>query len=423
VTQGFPPHQSGGPPSRGRRARPERASEPSLDDFDDNEDPPWAGQSIYPRGPGRRERRPPQDYEVGAEERAWQAAEGSRQSQEQRWQAEEGSRQAQEMNMRAEEHTRQAEEVTSRAERSQRPGGRRARAEEHTRQAEEVTSRAERSQRPGGRRARAEERHRPKVQSTPSSPDLAWQDEEQEPWAELPARGKGRQAATRARKSRHRLVAIGAVVVIAGLVVAAWLTKTWPFQNNTPVTAGPPLVTSFQRGEFRTVPNACGAISPSLLSQYLPGHVAKVSQSLGSSTQSQCTWTLDTKPNFRVLTVSSQAYAPSLLATGDGSATFNAIDAYGLALQALQNPPKSSKAPKALIGTAVGLGPDALTALQVFKIGGTTDEITVLVRDRNVLITVTMQGQERGGGFGPVPDATLRAAALAAAHETLAGLH
>jgi hypothetical protein len=214
------------------------------------------------------------------------------------------------------------------------------------------------------------------------------------------------------------------VVVIAGLVVAAWQTKTWPFQSHTPVTAGPPLVTTFQRGEFQTVPNACGAVSSSLLSQYLPGHVAKVSQSLGSSTQSQCTWTLDAKPNFRVLTVSSQAYAPSLLATGDGSATFNAIDAYGLALQALQNPPKSSKAPKALIGTTVGLGPDALTALQVFKIGGdTTDEITVLVRDRNVLITVTMQGQERGGGFGPVPDATLSAAALAAAHEALAGLH
>jgi hypothetical protein len=33
-----------------------------------------------------------------------------------------------------------------------------------------------------------------------------------------------------------------------------------------------------------------------------------------------------------------------------------------------------------------------------------------------------MQGQEHGGGFGPVPDATLRAAALAAAHEVLAGI-
>ena len=55
--------------------------------------------------------------------------------------------------------------------------------------------------------------------------------------------------------------------------------------------------------------------------------------------------------------------------------------------------------------------------------GDTTDEVTVVVRDRNVLITVTMQGQEHGGGFGPVPVATLRAGALAAAHEVLAGIH
>jgi hypothetical protein len=33
-----------------------------------------------------------------------------------------------------------------------------------------------------------------------------------------------------------------------------------------------------------------------------------------------------------------------------------------------------------------------------------------------------MQAQEHGGGFGPVPSATLRAAALAAAHQFLTGL-
>ena len=47
----------------------------------------------------------------------------------------------------------------------------------------------------------------------------------------------------------------------------------------------------------------------------------------------------------------------------------------------------------------------------------------MVVRDHNVVISVTMQGQESGGGFGPVPVATLRAAALAAAHEVLAGIH
>ncbi len=157
--------------------------------------------------------------------------------------------------------------------------------------------------------------------------------------------------------------------------------------------------------------------------QYLPGKVSKVAASLGSATQSQCTWTLDARPNFRVLTVSSQAYAPSLLSSGDGSATFGAIDAYEQKLQNMQNPPKSSKAPRAQLGAAVGLGRDAFTALQVFHVGGdTTDEVTVVVRDRNVLIIVTMQGQEHGGGFGPVPAATLRAGALAPAHEVLAGI-
>jgi hypothetical protein len=236
---------------------------------------------------------------------------------------------------------------------------------------------------------------------------------------------RGRQAAARARKSRRRLLAaVGAVVAVVAITAAAlWVTKTWPFQSKPTQVTSTPLVTTFQPGEFRSVPNACGAISPALLSQYLPGKVAQVSQALGSTTQSECTWTLDHHPDFRVLTVSSQAYAPSLLASGDGSATSSATDAYGQILQGLRNPPKSSHQPPAQLGAVVGLGRYAFTGLQVFHgAGDTTDEVTVVVRDRNVLIDVTMQGQERGGGFRPVPVATLRAAALAAAHEVLAGL-
>jgi hypothetical protein len=233
----------------------------------------------------------------------------------------------------------------------------------------------------------------------------------------------GRRAATRARKGRRRLVAVGGAGVVVLAVLALWATNTWPFGSSKPAPVNSGLVTTFQKGEFRTVPNACSAISSTLLGQYLPGKVARVSQSAGSATQSQCTWTLDKKPNFRVLTVSSQAYAPSLLATGNGSATFSAIDAYGQLEQGLQDPPKASKQPKAQMGSAVGLGSAAFTALQVFHVGNVTDEVTVIVRDRNVLIDITIQGQEHGGGFGPVPDATLRAAALAAAHEVLAGIH
>jgi hypothetical protein len=260
-----------------------------------------------------------------------------------------------------------------------------------------------------------------------ASPDGDWPPDGDEDWApdERAEARPGRRAAARARKSRRRLlVGCGAVAVVAVIAAAVlWVTRTWPFQGTAAPAASSPVVTTFQRGEFRSVPNACSAVSPALLSQYLPGKVSRVSQALGSATQSQCTWTLDHRPDFRVLAVSSQAYAPSLLASGDGSATFSAIDAYGQTLQGLQNPPKGSKQPPAQLGTAVGLGRDAFTALQVFHVAGvTTDEVTVVIRDRNVLIDVTMQGPERGGHLQPVPVATLRAAALAAAHEVLAGL-
>jgi hypothetical protein len=248
--------------------------------------------------------------------------------------------------------------------------------------------------------------------------DGAW------PAGELPrSRRSRRAAAARARKSRLRLILAGVVIVAGALAVLGILGKL-PFQGTSAPPQNSGLVTTFQRGEFRSVPNTCDAVGAATLSQYLPGKVQQVSQALGTSTQSQCTWTLDARPDFRVLTVTSQAYTPSLLASGDGSATSSAIDAYGQELLSLQNPGKKTKAPKAQIGGAVGLGSDAFTAFQVFHAGGNiTDEVTAVARDHNVLIIVAMQGQEHGGGFGPVPDATLRAAALAVAHEVLAGLH
>ena len=242
---------------------------------------------------------------------------------------------------------------------------------------------------------------------------------------EPPVRRRGRRAqVARARKARREIV-IAAVVVVVGAVVVLGVLGKLPFQSKpAPASHASGFVTTLQPGEFRSVPNSCGAVSSATISQFLPGKVTRVSQALGSSVQSQCTWTLDAKPDFRVLTVTSQAYSPSLLASGDGSATFSAIDAYGDELQGLQHPAKKTKSPPAQIGTVAGLGSTAFSALQVFHEGGgnITDEVTVVVRDHNVLIIVTMQGQEHGGGFGPVPDATLRAGALAAAHEAIAGL-
>jgi hypothetical protein len=274
--------------------------------------------------------------------------------------------------------------------------------------------------RPGpARSAAVRARSVPNNWTGPQGGDDGWAPEQQ------PGRRRGRRAqVAKARKARREII-IAAAAVVVGIVVVLGVLGKLPFQGK-PASAshGSQFVTTLQPGEFRSVPNACGAVSSATIGQFLPGKVARVSQALGSSVQSQCTWTLDAKPDFRVLTVTSQAYLPSLLASGDGSATFSAIDAYGNELQNLQHPAKKTKTPVAQIGTVLGLGSTAFSALQVFHEGGgnITDEVTVVVRDHNALIIVTMQGEEHGGGFGPVPDATLRAGALAAAHEAIAGL-
>ena len=187
------------------------------------------------------------------------------------------------------------------------------------------------------------------------------------------------------------------------------------------------FVTTYQPGDFRQVPNACRVISAATLNQYLPGKRTKVvSASLGSgSTGSQCTWTLDARPLYRVLEVTAQAYAPSLLATGNGSATFSAIDSYGATRAGLANPPKKTRLPKATMTQVRGLGNSAFSALQVITAGGDrTDLVTLVVRDHNALITVVLQGLDHShrGGYGPVSIGQLQAGTVAAAHEVLAGL-
>ena len=54
-----------------------------------------------------------------------------------------------------------------------------------------------------------------------------------------------------------------------------------------------------------------------------------------------------------------------------------------------------------------------------------TDLVTVLARDHNALVTVKLQGLDHSarGGYGPVSVAQLRAGAIIAARNVLAGLH
>jgi hypothetical protein len=240
-----------------------------------------------------------------------------------------------------------------------------------------------------------------------------------------PGRGgrlRGRAAATRARRSKRRLYALSGLAVIVILVVLG-VTGNLPFLNSSVKSSNDGLVTTFQPGDITSAPNACQAVSPATLSQYLPGKRARAVIRSGRS-ESQCTWTLDARPVYRVLEVTTQAFAPNLLSTGNGSATFSAIDAYDAALLAMQNPPKAAHRPKAQLGAPGGLGNAAFIALQVWHTGGnTTDFVTVVARKRNALLTVTLQGLDHAarGGYGPVSVTTLQTGALAIAHQVMAG--
>ena len=231
-----------------------------------------------------------------------------------------------------------------------------------------------------------------------------------------------RAIVTRARKARRRIYTwAGAAIAVAVIAAGAWR-----FFGPTP--AAQPhtnFVTTYQPGEFRSVPNACSVISAATLNQYLPGTRARAVSALGGSrTESQCTWTLDARL-YRVLEVTAQSFAPSLLATGNGSATFSAIDNYGGVQQGLASPARATHLPKATVTPVPGLGNSAFSALQVIHASGdTTDLVTLVVRDRNALITVKLQGLNRshGGAYGPVSVPQLQAGTVAAAREVLAGL-
>jgi hypothetical protein len=249
--------------------------------------------------------------------------------------------------------------------------------------------------------------------------------EEAEAPAETGRRFGGRAAAARSRRSRRRIVAVGGAAVVVVLVVLAILGDL-PFQGSSPKAAPRShFVTTFQQGDIRTAPSACQAVTAPTLGQYLPGTPTKaVIQS--SRMQSQCTWTLDARPVYRVLEITIQAYGPSLLATGNGSATYGAVDAYQNDLQAIKNPPKSTHLPKATLGVPAGLGDTAFSALQVWHSKGSggkshTVFVTVVTRERNVVITVTLQGL-KDKRYHRVSVPTIQAGALAVAHEAVAKL-
>ena len=218
--------------------------------------------------------------------------------------------------------------------------------------------------------------------------------------------------------------------MLAGLVVAAGAVSAVLLLAGrggpAPATPGA-LITTFQPGELQQVPNACGSVPAATVQRYLPGR-ANVASPLpvDGSAESVCDWTIDQAPVYRLLELNLLAYAPSGLASGDGSATFAAIDAYDTSLQDMKSPPPRSPGPPAAITTLSGFGNQALNAVQVFRTGGAvTDVATVVVRYHNVVVTVTLNGLQHSdrGNYGPVSSAQLSAAALALARAAEATVH
>ena len=235
---------------------------------------------------------------------------------------------------------------------------------------------------------------------------------------------RSRRAAARSKR-RSRMVWVwgGAAVAVAAIVAGLLFTLGG---SSTPKASVPGLVTTYQSGELKTAPNACTSVTSATLGQYLPGNRRMVApHSLDGGAQSLCNWTLDAAPVYRVLQVSVQAYAPSALATGNGSATSAATDAYQVALQAKQHPAKNTHLPPALMTSVPGLGTTAFGALQVVLArGASTDLETVVVRDHNVIVTVVFQGPHgHTGRYGPVSVTLLRAGATAVARDIVSQLH
>jgi hypothetical protein len=242
-----------------------------------------------------------------------------------------------------------------------------------------------------------------------------------DPEVDQPARsirrpGRSRAAATRRRRSRRRLVTWGSVAVV--VVVLAGVGYFVNQQSPPPSR----YVSHLLKGEFATVPNTCSVLTTTALTGYLGGQPGKGVQSASGAAKSECTYQFDAKPTFHVLDITVQAYAPSLLAPGDGSATSYAKFTFAQTRQTLAKPPKNTPQPPATIKSVPGLGSQTISALQVYHSAGTLiDKATFVTRFRNVLITTSLWATD-GGGFGPVSMSTLKADALSAERSLLASV-
>jgi hypothetical protein len=264
------------------------------------------------------------------------------------------------------------------------------------------------------------------AQEAPAQGSEGWDDpDENDPMAAFSKRWhrRGQETSVDHRK-RKRLYMIGsgvAAVVIAVLVYFLTVGNSGP--ANTGIGA---LVTSFLPGELQQVPDACAAVPSATVNHLFPGQQKVAEPPLNSGAQSECTWTLDNPPTYRVLEVYLTAYSPNaLVAVGNGSATFAAEYAYAEDETSKQHPGAKSGQPTATVTDLQNLGSSAFSAVQEFhENGGVTDVASVYVRYRNVIIQVVVNGLGQGthGGkhYGPVSRSTLLSAARTVAQQVTA---
>jgi hypothetical protein len=237
------------------------------------------------------------------------------------------------------------------------------------------------------------------------------------------------------RKRRRTLFAIGGALVVVIAVAVYFLTSN---NSNGSANLGlGNLVTTFLPGEVQSVPDACTTVPNASLNEYLPGTTKQAAPPLNSGTNSECTWTLDNAPTYRVLEVQVVAYTPSalvanpngsgLVPAGNGSATYAAEAAFASSEYGLETPAANSGQPKATVASLSGMpgGNDtsAFSATQVFDKNGQTDVATVYVRYRNVIITAVVQGLNQTSGakkYGPVSMSDLTTAATTVARQVAA---
>jgi len=225
----------------------------------------------------------------------------------------------------------------------------------------------------------------PAVDGDAGDQAAAWEDEgtDRPGWAAEPGSGRrSRKAAARSRR-RSRITWVWGVAALVVVLIMAGVLFVMGQHEAAPVS-GAGFVTTFQRGEFKTVPGACAAVTSATLNQYLPGQRRMVApHSLDGNAQSLCNWTLDAPPVYRVLSVTAQAFAPSGLAT------------------------------------------EAFVALQIVRFRGlATDLETVVARDHNVVVTVVLQGpHSRSWRYHAAQQSELQSGAIAAAENVVASLH